>query len=53
MAIILITEFVKRHWPEMLISVSPGDHVFFLVNIEAFDVNNQPILELLAEHRVD
>ena len=50
---ILITEFIKTHWPEMPVFVTPGNHEFFPVNVETFDVSDQPILELLAEHWVD
>jgi sphingomyelin phosphodiesterase len=52
-ATILITEFIKTHWPEIPVFVSPGNHEFFPVNVEGFDEKDQPILNLLAEHWKD
>lgn len=52
-ATIKITEFIKAHWPEMPVFVSTGNHEFYPVNVESFKVDNQPILELLAEHWKD
>eukprot|EP00345_Euplotes_harpa_P011349 CAMPEP_0168351852 /NCGR_PEP_ID=MMETSP0213-20121227/22163_1 /TAXON_ID=151035 /ORGANISM="Euplotes harpa, Strain FSP1.4" /LENGTH=514 /DNA_ID=CAMNT_0008362873 /DNA_START=374 /DNA_END=1918 /DNA_ORIENTATION=+ len=50
---ILITEYIKSHWPEMPVFVSPGNHEFYPVNVEGFDENDQPVLNLLAQHWKD
>lgn len=52
-ATIIITDFIKSHWPEMPIFVSAGNHEFYPVNVEGFSESDQPILNLLAEHWKD
>ena len=48
---ILITEFIKEHWPEIPVFVSPGNHEFYPVNVQSFDEDDpQDVLHLLADH---
>ena len=51
---ILITEFIKDHWPEIPVFVSPGNHEFYPVNVQGFrEKDVQEELKRLAEHWKD